>query len=676
LFSDVEAKKRHAKYLQGRGDKTWTYWGDEYVSGYCEKEVKIQTLSVKDVNPTLEEVTKFASGAEDGTENLDLNALAASLKASTVNASYLPGDVIEVYEGEQKGVVGKAVSVQGDIVTMAVTEGALNGQTIEVPVKGLRKRFREGDHVKVIGGSRFRDEVGMVVKIVEDRVTLLSDQGNTEITVFSKDLREASDSGGGGTLGQFELWDLVQLDPATVACVVKVDRESLVVLDQNGQSRMVMPSQISNKLERRRHAVATDRNGSEVRVDDVVKEFGGESRQGKIIHIHRAYLFLHSSARNENAGVFVTRTTNVATISAKGGRVAAGSTSPDLNSMNPAMKRNPGGANGDMAPPKSFGRDRAIGQTVTIRKGPYKGLLGIVKETTDTNARVELHTKNKTVNVPKDALGFKDRISGQTIDPNARSGFGGSRGGGASGGGRGGFGGATPGGWDAGSRPPMAVGPTERTPAWGTSRIPASGANGGRTPAWKSGGDATGGRIPAWADGSRTVNPYDGSRTSYGGGNRTPAWASGAKTPAYGGSDGFAVGSKTPAYGGNDVWGLKTSAHTSNSTSNDNWGSSNAANNGWGSNTHDPPTPGANLPAPTPAPTPGACSAPTPASAPPPTPAPGWGGAWGGAPTTPQAMEAPTPAAQQGYCAPTPGVYGMPETPAANWQDDGPRYED
>jgi transcription elongation factor SPT5 len=471
LFSEVEAKKRHAKYLQGRPDtKTWNYMGDDYINGYCEKEVKIQTLITKDVNPTLEEVTRFASGAEDGTENLDLNALAASLKASTANASYLPGDIIEVYEGEQKGVVGKAVSVQGDIVTMAVSEGALKGQTIEVPVKGLRKRFKEGDHVKVIGGSRFRDEVGMVVKIADDRVTLLSDQGNTEITVFSKDLREASDSGGGGSLGQYELWDLVQLDPSTVACVVKVDRESLVVLDQNSQTRTVMPSQISNKLEQRKHAVATDRNGSEVRVDDVVKEFGGEGRSGKIIHIHRAYLFLRNSSQSENAGIFVARTTGVATVSAKGGRVAASSTLPDLNSMNPAMKLNPRGT-GDMAPPKTFGRDRSIGQTVTIRRGPYKGLLGIVKETTDTNARVELHTKNKTVNVPKDALGFKDKISGQTIDPNSRGGHASGRGGFTPRGGRGGLGGATPAGaWEGGGRTPMPAGGFDRTPAWGTAR--------------------------------------------------------------------------------------------------------------------------------------------------------------------------------------------------------------
>ncbi len=309
----------------------------------------------------------------------------------------------------------------------------------------------------------------MVIKIVEDRVTLLSDQNNTEITVFSKDLRESSDSGGSGSLGQYALWDLVQLDPSTVACITKVDRESLVVLDQNGQSRTVLPSQISNKLERRRFAVATDRNGSEIRNDDVVKEVGGEGKSGKIIHIHRSYLFLHSQEQHENAGVFVVRTTNVATVAAKGGRVNAAASGPDLTAMNPALQRNNGTGSGSMQPPKSFGRDRAIGQTVTIRRGPYKGLLGIVKEATDTNARVELHTKGKTVNVPRDALGFRDKVSGAVIDPDARGGRGGSRGGFGAGG-RGGYGGATPGSvpsWDGGSRTPMAAALTDRTPAWG-----------------------------------------------------------------------------------------------------------------------------------------------------------------------------------------------------------------
>ena len=412
LFSDVEAKKKHSRYLSqvSTFDKHhWQYKNDNYINGFLVKDFKIQHLITENVNPTLEEVTRFSAGADDGTENLDLSALAATLKKGTANENYLPGDMVEVFEGEQQGAFGKAVSVRGDIVTMSVVDGELRGQRIEVPVKGLRKRFREGDHVKVIGGSRYRDEVGMVVSINADQVTLVSDLSMQEITVFSKDLREASDSGVAGGLGRYDIHDLVQLDPATVGCVTKVDRESLRILDQNGSTRSVMPSQISNKIEKRRNAVATDRNGSEIRIDDTVREIGGEQKQGAILHIHRSFLFLHNREQTENSGISVVRATNVATVAAKGGRVAQGASSgPDLNKMNPALMRNGINGNGPMPPPKSFGRDRVLGQTVTVRRGPHKGLLGIVKDTTDIDARVELHTKGKTVSVRKDFLGFKE----------------------------------------------------------------------------------------------------------------------------------------------------------------------------------------------------------------------------------------------------------------------------
>jgi transcription elongation factor SPT5 len=682
LFSEVEARKRHPRHITGNPQtNTWTYMGEDFENGFQVKDIKIQQLEVNNVNPTLEEVTKFAGGSEDGTENLDLKALAASLK-SNAKVAYVPGDVIEVYEGEQQGVVGKAVNVQGDIVTLKVTEGDLKGQTIEVPNRGLRKRFRPGDHVKVIGGSRFRDEVGMVVKIVDDRVTLLTDQTNTEVTVFSRDLREASDIGGQGSLGQYSLLDLVQLDPTTVGCIVKVDRESMVVLDQNGENRQVLPSQITNKLPKRKTAVAADRNGSEIRLDDVVREHGGQQRQGKIIHIHRSFIFLHSHASTENAGVFVTRAGNVTTIAAKGGRITNANTGPDLSSMNPALKRNPAANSNNMQAPRRFGPDRAINQTVTIRRGGYKGLLGIVKDTTDTHARVELHTKGKIITVPKADLIFKDKVTGRPIDIYSRSGRGGF------GGGRGGFGGS--GDYPGGSRTPMGSGGSERTPAWGSSKskfsfifrlrwciklCTDSCLAVARTPAWSR--DVAGSRTPAWGEGSRTVNPYDGNRTAYGGatayggGSRTPAWTSGAKTPA---PDGFGHGSKTPAWGGGgDAWGSKTpaygvSAPTPGASGPDSWGYTPGASGG--SNAFDAPTPGAGLGAPTPAalnaPTPGAYSAPTPAAISAPTPG-AWQGGWGADTAPTPAVGAPTPAASGGYYgAPTPAAYGgAPETPAA-----------
>lgn len=215
LFSEAEAKKKHSKYLSataGLGSKSWNYLGETYVDGFLIRDMKVQHLITKNVNPRLEEVTMFARNSENGTSNLDLASLAETLKNSTAEESYLPGDPVEVFKGEQQGLAGRTSSTRGDIVTILVTEGELAGQTIEAPVKTLRKRFREGDHVKVIGGSRYQDELGMVVQVRDDTVTLLSDMSMQEITVFSKDLRLSTETGVDGKLGMFDVHDLVQLE--------------------------------------------------------------------------------------------------------------------------------------------------------------------------------------------------------------------------------------------------------------------------------------------------------------------------------------------------------------------------------------------------------------------------------------------------------------------------------
>lgn len=215
LFSEAEAKKKHAKYLSatsGLGGKSWNYLNDTYVDGFLIKDMRVQHLITKNVNPRLEEVTMFARGGEDGTANLDLASLAETLKNSTAEEAYQPGDPVEVYRGEQQGLIGRTVSTRGEIVSLQVTEGELAGQTIDAPVRTLRKRFREGDHVKVIGGSRYQNELGMVVQVKDDTVTLLSDMSMQEITVFSKDLRLSAEMTADGNLGIYDVHDLVQLE--------------------------------------------------------------------------------------------------------------------------------------------------------------------------------------------------------------------------------------------------------------------------------------------------------------------------------------------------------------------------------------------------------------------------------------------------------------------------------
>ena len=216
LFSEVEAKKRHSRFLQaarGLPGRSFNYKNELYEDGFLIKDMRLQHLITQDVNPRLDEITKLTRIAADGSETLDLESLAHSLRDNTAVGSYMPGDDVEVYDGEQRGIIGRTEAVSGNIVSIKVSEGELAGQIVDVPMKGLRKRFKEGDHVKVIGGSRYRDELGMVIKIKDDRVTVLTDMSMLEITVFSKDLREATDSGGSSALaGKYDVHDLVQLE--------------------------------------------------------------------------------------------------------------------------------------------------------------------------------------------------------------------------------------------------------------------------------------------------------------------------------------------------------------------------------------------------------------------------------------------------------------------------------
>lgn len=217
LFNENEARKRHDRFLQQNralSGRSFTYRNELYEDGFLVKDFKLQHLNTENVNPRLDEITKLTKTAADGSELLDLESLAHSLRNTTAEGSYMPGDEVEVYAGEQRGIVGKTEAVKGNIISIMVSEGELTGQLVEVPVKGLRKRFKEGDNVKIVGGSKYRDEVGMVLRIKDDKVTVLTNAGNEEITVFSKDLREATDSGGGSGAGtnSFDVQELVQVE--------------------------------------------------------------------------------------------------------------------------------------------------------------------------------------------------------------------------------------------------------------------------------------------------------------------------------------------------------------------------------------------------------------------------------------------------------------------------------
>jgi transcription elongation factor SPT5 len=177
-LSNFGRKSGGGKNLTHRG-RVITYNGEDFEDGYLVKDFRIAALITKDVNPTLEEITKFASGT-DNSEGIDLSSLAAGIKAASKLSTFESGDIVEVFEGEQAGVHGSIESVANDIASIISSYAGLKGQRLEVPVRSLRKRFKSGDHVRVSNG-RYKDDTGMVVRVVDDQVTILSDMSMKEV---------------------------------------------------------------------------------------------------------------------------------------------------------------------------------------------------------------------------------------------------------------------------------------------------------------------------------------------------------------------------------------------------------------------------------------------------------------------------------------------------------------
>ena len=70
------------------------------------------------------------------------------------------------------------------------------------------------------------------------------------------------------------LYPYAAFSPQTVGVIYKTERDSFRVLDQNGQTRLVKPHQISMRRDSIR-AVANDAEGHELRIHDNVKEADG-----------------------------------------------------------------------------------------------------------------------------------------------------------------------------------------------------------------------------------------------------------------------------------------------------------------------------------------------------------------------------------------------------------------
>jgi len=384
-------------YKQG----VYMFQGDEFTDkGLLDKEYPISSIVMESVNPTLNEIAKFQDDDKEdnsrkGGVKINLDAIADAAKM-TAGSDIRPGDQVEITEGEMTGLKGTVETVTGDTlhIRSAAGLGRSDDPLVEISAREVRKRFEIGDHVKVMQGVNAND-TGMVLDVDNNVVTFFSDLSQKEVKAFAKDLREAATIGAlNNRVGDYELHDLVTIDPQTVGVIFQTERDGFKILDQNGSIRSMRPHQITKRpaMEDKR-VVGMDHKDREFRVGDQMKEVDGEYRKGIVLHIYRGlFAFMHSREVSENNGVFVIRSKNLGPIDER----TTTKSGPDLSKQDPKLNQ---------AVPYFAGNNKGANQRylinthVVIVRGTKKGLQGIIKDTQGDNARVELKTDNKLVTV-------------------------------------------------------------------------------------------------------------------------------------------------------------------------------------------------------------------------------------------------------------------------------------
>ncbi|XP_044530704.1 transcription elongation factor SPT5-like [Gracilinanus agilis] len=381
--------------------------------GFLFKTMGVSCVLREGVKPTLAELQQFEERPEA------LQALKLATEDSSAEHSFRPGDKVQVSSGELLHLQGWVVSVQGPRILM-MPQHELLREALEFSAWELRKDFGVGDRVQVISG-RYRGTSGFVLRVEATFILLFSDLSQQELQVLPRDLQLIGDSASALDLrSQQQRWgQLVQLQPHTVGIVVGLEDEADTcrVLDMGGKLLAVRSRAVTDRRYDPR-AVALDSGQNELRPRAVVKVLEGphSGLEASILHLFRGVAFLHSRKVLDHGGLFVCKSRHLllseASQAPRAKDLPARDLAPGARNPPPVTLRSPGALTGprDQALGRAAGAGQGqgikdlVGQSVRICQGPYKGYIGMVKEATESLARVELHTTCQTISVQPQRL--------------------------------------------------------------------------------------------------------------------------------------------------------------------------------------------------------------------------------------------------------------------------------
>ena len=460
----------------------WVFGGETYSKdGYLIKYMKSESLIIDNIIPPKQhELHLFG---EIGRLNSAVGSHAARKQRKY---TFIVGDQVRIRSGEMIGLLGKVadiVDTGGNVLfKIALLDQSITKDLIDFAEKALEKYFEVGERVQRVDDLNAVINTGIVVSI-EDAGNAT---GGSNVVAFNpltgeqwqsasrnvQSLKEDSVSNS-LTKSEFMVDDLVSVMDddrnGSIGVVLRVDdgqpEQALLVVDVFGVNRRIPLTNVRliSHLVQTRHS-----NDGKLASGDAVQVIEQQKQQQSNL------LVMHIQAESVFCKDPMTGQVTIHPLSAlkrKG----------DDRRFKGQHQRPMAGFR---LPPKGL-----LGKTVSISAGPYKGYLGIVKELTDTMARVELQSTSKLISVDRDRL----ITGGSALDRNVN------------------YGGVartpahavapkTPSYASMGKTPAWNAG--GKTPAWsmpGTSKTPAWNIPGAKTPTWASLPQSDAGKTPTWA---------------------------------------------------------------------------------------------------------------------------------------------------------------------------------
>ncbi|KAJ1688274.1 hypothetical protein LUZ63_019664 [Rhynchospora breviuscula] len=415
FFNIEEARELKLRVERKRGD-SGEYFdfveGLMFKDGFLYKTVSMKSISVNNIQPTFDELEKFRKPGEDTSGDL---ASLSTLFANRKKGHFMKGDAVIVVRGDLKGLEGWVEKVEEDTVHIKPKMADLP-KTLEFNEKELCKFFKPGDHVKVVSGVQ-EGATGMVVKVENHVLIILSDTTKEHIRVFADHVVESSEITTGITrIGDYELHDLVLLDNSSFGVIIRVESEAFQVLKgvpDRPEVVLVKLREIKSKVERRNNV--KDRSNNVVSAKDIVRVVEGplKGKQGPVEHIFKGILFIHDRHHLEHAGFICAKAQSCLLVGGSNRANGRDVLAPRYEALRSPLRSQEGIP--PRGPQSNYGGGRfggggrghgheLVGKPVRIKAGAYKGYKGRITEVKGPTVRVELDSQMKNVTVKRDDI--------------------------------------------------------------------------------------------------------------------------------------------------------------------------------------------------------------------------------------------------------------------------------